>query len=229
MLEVGIHERPRPRSLANKAPTARSKQPCLRWAILAGNGNELAQLLKAVGGLWQSGVLIDWNNFYEREERHRISLPTYAFERIRHWVDPVASIADGGRAVASTTHRSAGATRRRRRPYAEGVVDRADQTPSEESSGLDLAEASDEETFLEMGLDSLFLTQVATSLSKKFGVKISFRATERGSSEPGQARRLLVGERRRLSCLPQLSVVSGSRTTDNQQPTTVSALEDAPN
>jgi acyl carrier protein len=26
-----------------------------------------------------------------------------------------------------------------------------------------------------MGLDSLFLTQVATSLSKKFGVKISFR------------------------------------------------------
>jgi hypothetical protein len=32
-----------------------------------------------------------------------------------------------------------------------------------------------EETFLEMGLDSLFLTQVATSLSKKFGVKISFR------------------------------------------------------
>ncbi|MBK8498108.1 MAG: aminotransferase class III-fold pyridoxal phosphate-dependent enzyme [Flavobacteriales bacterium] len=45
----------------------------------------------------------------------------------------------------------------------------------EESSGLELAEASPEETFLEMGLDSLFLTQVATSLSKKFGVKISFR------------------------------------------------------
>jgi acyl carrier protein len=45
----------------------------------------------------------------------------------------------------------------------------------EESSGLELAEASNEETFLEMGLDSLFLTQVATSLSKKFGVKISFR------------------------------------------------------
>jgi acyl carrier protein len=45
----------------------------------------------------------------------------------------------------------------------------------EESSGLELAEVSNEETFLEMGLDSLFLTQVATSLSKKFGVKISFR------------------------------------------------------
>jgi amino acid adenylation domain-containing protein len=138
-------------------------------------GNELAQLLKAVGGLWQSGVLIDWSKFYEREERRRISMPTYAFERIRHWVDPVAMVADGGRAIASTTIEA---------PVPNGGD--ANLSPKEsliaqikhlleESSGLELADASPEETFLEMGLDSLFLTQVATSLSKKFGVKISFR------------------------------------------------------
>lgn len=141
----------------------------------AGNGNELTQMLKAVGGLWQSGVLIDWSKFYEREERRRISMPTYAFERIRHWVDPVAMVADGGRAIASTTIEA---------PVPNGGD--ANLSPKEsliaqikhlleESSGLELADANPEETFLEMGLDSLFLTQVATSLSKKFGVKISFR------------------------------------------------------
>ena len=31
---------------------------------------------------------IDWTAFYEAEERHRVVLPTYPFERKRHWIDP---------------------------------------------------------------------------------------------------------------------------------------------
>jgi|APTNR8051073442_1049403.scaffolds.fasta_scaffold01268_9 amino acid adenylation domain-containing protein len=174
MLEVG--PRTTATTLARQQSSDNKKQAAVpSLGDSAGNGNELTQLLKAVGGLWQSGVLIDWKKFYEGEERCRISMPTYAFERIRHWVDPVAMVADGGRAVASTTIEA---------PVPNSGD--ANLTPKEsliaqikhlleESSGLELAEASNEETFLEMGLDSLFLTQVATSLSKKFGVKISFR------------------------------------------------------
>lgn len=174
MLEVG--PRTTATTLARQQSSDNKKQAAVpSLGDSAGNGNELTQLLKAVGGLWQSGVLIDWKTFYEREDRRRISMPTYAFERIRHWVDPVAMVADGGRAVASTTIEA---------PVPNSGD--ANLTPKEsliaqikhlleESSGLELAEASNEETFLEMGLDSLFLTQVATSLSKKFGVKISFR------------------------------------------------------
>lgn len=174
MLEVG--PRITATTLARQQSSDNKKQAAVpSLGDSAGNGNELTQLLKAVGGLWQSGVVIDWNKFYEREERRRISMPTYAFERIRHWVDPVAMVADGGRAIASTAIEA---------PVPNGGD--ANLTPKEsliaqikhlleESSGLELAEASNEETFLEMGLDSLFLTQVATSLSKKFGVKISFR------------------------------------------------------
>lgn len=174
MLEVG------PRTTATTLARQQSSDPKKQAAVSsltdsAGNGNELTQLLKAVGGLWQSGVLINWNKFYEREQRHRISLPTYAFERVRHWVDPVPMVAAGGLAIASTSIEA---------PVPSGAD--ANLTPKEaliaqikhlleESSGLELAEASPEETFLEMGLDSLFLTQVATSISKKFGVKISFR------------------------------------------------------
>lgn len=174
MLEVG--PRTTATTLARQQSSDNKKQAAVpSLGDSAGNGNELTQLLKAVGGLWQSGVLIDWSKFYEREERRRISMPTYAFERIRHWVDPVAMVADGGRSIASTAIEA---------PVPNGAD--ANLTPKEsliaqikhlleESSGLELAEASNEETFLEMGLDSLFLTQVATSLSKKFGVKISFR------------------------------------------------------
>ncbi len=45
----------------------------------------------------------------------------------------------------------------------------------EEYSGLDVGAESADSTFLEMGFDSLFLTQVATALQNEFGVPIKFR------------------------------------------------------
>lgn len=45
----------------------------------------------------------------------------------------------------------------------------------EDSSGLELAQADPQTTFLELGLDSLSLTQVGLALKKKFGLKITFR------------------------------------------------------
>ncbi|MDH4471669.1 MAG: amino acid adenylation domain-containing protein [Fluviicola sp.] len=43
-----------------------------------------------IGRLWSAGVAIDWNNYHQNETRRRISLPTYAFERIKYLseVDP---------------------------------------------------------------------------------------------------------------------------------------------
>jgi amino acid adenylation domain-containing protein len=176
MLEVG--PRTTATTLARQQSTDNKKYIAVpSLGDSAGNDNELTQLLKAVGGLWQCGILIDRSAFYDREQRRRIPMPTYAFERVRHWVDPVAMTRTSGAAATSMPV-----------PLGDGQVVAADSNLSpkdaliaqirallEESSGLELAEASNEETFLEMGLDSLFLTQVATSLSRKFGVKISFR------------------------------------------------------
>jgi len=174
MLEVG--PRTTATTLARQQSTDNKKQAAVpSLGDSAGNANELTQLLKAIGGLWQSGVLIDWSKFYEREVRCRISMPTYAFERIRHWVDPVAMVADGGRAIASTAIEAPVPNSGDANLSPKESLIAQIKHLLEESSGLELADASNEETFLEMGLDSLFLTQVATSLSKKFGVKISFR------------------------------------------------------
>ncbi|RCX18351.1 amino acid adenylation domain-containing protein [Anaerobacterium chartisolvens] len=40
-----------------------------------------------LGRLWMSGVNIDWELFYRKENRHRIPLPTYPFERERYWIE----------------------------------------------------------------------------------------------------------------------------------------------
>ena len=44
-----------------------------------------------------------------------------------------------------------------------------------ELSGVDLVRDGQHDTFLELGFDSLFLTQVAQALQEKFGVKVTFR------------------------------------------------------
>jgi acyl transferase domain-containing protein/acyl carrier protein len=44
-------------------------------------------LLKILGRLWLAGVAIDWSGFYRHEQRHRVPLPTYPFERQRYWIE----------------------------------------------------------------------------------------------------------------------------------------------
>jgi amino acid adenylation domain-containing protein len=50
---------------------------------------DAAVLLRAVARLWLAGGELDWEAFNAAEERRRVSLPTYPFERRRYWVDPV--------------------------------------------------------------------------------------------------------------------------------------------
>jgi phthiocerol/phenolphthiocerol synthesis type-I polyketide synthase E len=46
-----------------------------------------ACLLSALGQLWLANVAIDWSGFYSHEQRRRVPLPTYPFERQRYWVE----------------------------------------------------------------------------------------------------------------------------------------------
>ncbi|ARV60168.1 polyketide synthase [Nostocales cyanobacterium HT-58-2] len=50
--------------------------------------SDVAFLLNTVGRLWLAGVQVDWYSFYAEEQRHRIPLPTYPFERQRYWIEP---------------------------------------------------------------------------------------------------------------------------------------------
>ncbi|WP_066383182.1 type I polyketide synthase [Anabaena sp. CA = ATCC 33047] len=45
-------------------------------------------LLHTLGRLWLAGLAINWSGFYSHEQRYRIPLPTYPFERQRYWIEP---------------------------------------------------------------------------------------------------------------------------------------------
>ncbi len=50
--------------------------------------DDLGFLFNAVGDMWLCGGEIHWPGFYGQEERRRLPLTTYAFDRERYWVEP---------------------------------------------------------------------------------------------------------------------------------------------
>lgn len=50
--------------------------------------HDFSYLLTALARLWLEGAQINWPALYSGEVRRRVALPTYPFERQRHWVEP---------------------------------------------------------------------------------------------------------------------------------------------
>ncbi|MEB3360480.1 MAG: type I polyketide synthase, partial [Synechococcales bacterium] len=43
-------------------------------------------MLNSLGRLWLAGVPVQWSGYHAQEQRRRVALPTYPFERQRYWV-----------------------------------------------------------------------------------------------------------------------------------------------
>lgn len=70
-------------------------------STLAGEQIQTRQdLLSKLGAIWMHGAQVDWCSLHGRQVRRRLELPTYPFERQRHWV------VDTEVARAATTARS---------------------------------------------------------------------------------------------------------------------------
>jgi amino acid adenylation domain-containing protein len=52
-------------------------------------------LFASIAKLWLNGGKIDWHGFYGDEQRKRIPLPTYPFERKRYWIEPDTAFIGG--------------------------------------------------------------------------------------------------------------------------------------
>lgn len=164
--------------------------------------DDLEDLLNAAGELWKAGVELDWNSFYEGQQRGRVHLPTYPFERQSYWIDVSSQSADGLASagllspaapseLVTGTDGSQGETLPTLRP-STGTA-HPPSSPSSTSppmsrlaeissrlralildlSGIDVSD--DSATFTELGFDSLFLTQASGAIQSRFGVKVTFR------------------------------------------------------
>jgi len=144
---------------------------------------DLEHLLMAAGRLWLAGTALDWARL-SGGARRRVSLPTYPFERKRFWVEPPPAIQGGNLPVRApalvppeVSAAAATAALASPPPAADprqNVVERL-QRLFADLSGLDADSLDPAASFLELGLDSLFLTQASTAVQKTFGTKVTFR------------------------------------------------------
>ncbi|GAB4194997.1 MAG: hypothetical protein OHK0022_11420 [Roseiflexaceae bacterium] len=72
-------------------PACPPERAALVVSSLGTGHNETGAVLAAAGQLWQAGVSLDWNLFCAAEQRRRVALPGYSFQRRRFWVDRAAS------------------------------------------------------------------------------------------------------------------------------------------
>ena len=145
--------------------------------------SDLEVMLTAVGRLWLNGIEPDWQMFYKEQNRLRIEVPTYAFDNKRYWVDPIQSIRTTGISLSSLQDAKSPAlpeTSVNTSPVQNARLRKTVLIEKlryifENASGIDTAAMEPETHFIELGFDSLLLTQVALNCKKEFGIPISFR------------------------------------------------------
>jgi amino acid adenylation domain-containing protein len=177
--------------LIRQHPSHDAGQPVI-GTVGAAHDSEYFSLVAAVGQLWLAGAVLDWRRFYEDERRRRVVLPTYPFERKPYWPTTSQTMPDTAAIDRLETNASVEYHNDHASPpaaaQAEGIaaqelaaVSRKQHLANlirslfEELLGTRLDAANTNTTLLEIGFDSLLLTQAATLLQRKFGIAISFR------------------------------------------------------
>ncbi len=172
-------------------------QPSMRH--VRESGDDYAVLLQALGRLWTRGVTPDWAALPGAAEARRVPLPLYPFERRSYLLEPERAVRPSFAAPASGSFplpSPAGGAQAASIPAATVPV--ANMTPPsspaapsdrpraariaarlsellQKLSGLSAQEISPSVSFLEMGFDSLFLTQASLRFKNEFKVRITFR------------------------------------------------------
>lgn len=151
-------------------------------------------LREAYGQLWAAGADTDWSGISARAGR-RIALPTYPFQRQRHFIDappisrraaarpqapmPAVQLPTPAPSPSSDLQKEEVRTMAPvNSTVASNRVSSLETTllaMLSDMSGDAIGPESRAATFIELGFDSLFVGQFAQKLEKRFGVKLSFR------------------------------------------------------
>lgn len=184
MLEVG------PSQTLSQLARQHAKKPADATVIssmgsVAESGHDVSSILAALGRLWVAGVSINWGEFSSKEQRRRITLPTYPFERKRYWIEPATFGAMAPHAIEPTPSETCQIKESKVQIVQDSSIvatkARKDRLLNElcdlfqSYSGTDYSQTDPKESFMDLGLDSLLLTQVSQGVLKRFGVKVTFR------------------------------------------------------
>lgn len=148
--------------------------------------NAYHTVLSALGDLWVNGIEPNWKAFYGEQSRQKVWLPSYVYDRKPCWLDPPM--------VESTINNTVVNTNTVDEKIETKEIIAADSKPQmntkimrkplllkkiaeiiEDNSGIEIAINEYDLNFLELGLDSLVLTQMSITFKKEFDTAITFR------------------------------------------------------
>lgn len=136
--------------------------------------NEYNSLLNALGELWLKGIDPDWNAFFGVQKRQKVNLPSYVFDRKYCWIDPPSLQIQNLNPNIITTQNSISNLIENKPMRKNTILSNISKIVSQ-TSGIDYPNDANSESFLDLGLDSLTLTQLAIRLKKDFKLPITFR------------------------------------------------------
>ena len=147
---------------------------------------DVPSLLEAAGRLWVYGAKLDWPALHDHQRRRRVSLPTYPFDRRRHWIDPLPFAMDagaqgakpvGGSGPASNVQEDASRPTGPAAPFSATSTSVAGRLRAllATVSGIPASDIDVSGSFLDFGFDSMLLAQVSVALMKSFNVDVPFR------------------------------------------------------
>jgi amino acid adenylation domain-containing protein len=149
------------------------------------DSDDKSNLLAAIGKLWVAGLKIEWIYLYKNKKRTRLHLPTYQFDRKSYWIDPPVKSINNSQ-ISIDRESLSNVKNIVKKPKVKKVIQENSMTRKEyiiiiikdvleELSGIQKSELEESKSFLELGFDSLFMTQVSLAFQKKFEVKITLR------------------------------------------------------
>ncbi len=147
--------------------------------------DDIACLLDSLGLLWTGGFEIDWAKVFPGRSRGKVSdLPTYAFQRKRHWFDSVANLtleslaihsAEQPAAIPASVEEVVEIVPESALPFDAQSVYEDIVSVICEVSGLEAGDLRPETSLLEMGLDSLMFVRMGRVLEKRYTIDVPLR------------------------------------------------------
>ena len=138
-------------------------------------------ILTTLGQVWLNGLEPDWHAFYTGQPRRKLRLPSYCFDRQRCWLEPVrpTALTPAPAVVAAPAPAEIismlSAPLPSSYPMRQPLLLQKILAILADAADVDVTADQAGKSFLELGLDSLLLTQVALTLKKAFNVPITFR------------------------------------------------------
>jgi amino acid adenylation domain-containing protein len=152
-------------------------------------GDAAEQIQRALGECWSAGLEPDWQAVLAPQPTRRVPLPVYPFHGERYWIDAPAGAAhepalqmlprvsegvQAGQAAVASLVPEPVAKAIERESRGKCLIDQLRELFGK-MAGVPIGDSQLGWRLLDLGLDSLALTQAALEVERRFGVPVKFR------------------------------------------------------